>query len=328
MFVDFAEFFLKGLACLGTGFILLWIVRWESISYTTSIRRSGTSSSFIFYVIKLFSRNHFFNRKNMKWLYIMAFLSLSGSFLQFAAFPLSENIFWQGREIFTEYFRTEIGLLLVPIAIIINHIFVEIIKNCRERHGQEMDIVSRLSQFISSIGTLFVVLLSLYVTYESFDFHDIVNRQKSFFEYGLFLQPIAAMLLLGCIQIEGKAKLFSISEKNYYGEMDGVEVFFLELLEKTRWLCFIMLYVFVFLGGYSLIPGMNYIVEIFTNFLHIGQFISLIIKISFVAFIAIIIKNSFLETREIDTRKLAFGKLIPIAIINFIVTMGIRIYQG
>ena len=328
MFVDFVEFFLKGLACLGTGFILLWIVRWESISYTTSIRRSGGSSSFVFYMMKLFYRNHFFNRKNIKWLYMIAFLSLSGSFLQFAVFPLCENIFWQGREIFTEYYRTEIGLMIVPIVIIINHIFVEIIKNCRAHHQQKVHIISRLSQFISSLGILFIILLSLFITYDSFDFHEIVRKQNSFFEYGLFLQPVAAILFFGCIQIEGNAKLFSISEKNYYSDLDGVEVFFLKLLEKTRWLCFITLYVFVFLGGYSLIPGMNNIVEIFTNFLHVGQFVSLVLKISFVAFVAIIVRNSFLENREIDTAQMAFKKLIPMAFINFVVTVGIKIYQG
>ena len=324
MYVNFIEIFLKGLACLGTVGILLWITRWESMSYTASIRGGGGTSSLIFYIMKLFSRNDLSGFKNTRWLYVIVFVSLMGSFFPFAMFPLCGNIFWQGREIFTEYCRTEIGLALVLIGIILNHISVGIVKNYQEYHGQNMYVASRLACFISSIGTLLMILMSLFVTYESFDFHEIVKRQKSFFEYGLFLQPVAAILFLGCIQIEDNTKIFSVPEKNYYHGMGGIEFLFLRLLEKTRWLCLITIYAFVFLGGYSLIPGLERIVAFSPKFLQLGQFISLIFKISFVAFVAIIIKHSFLERRGVDIVRLSFGKIIPLAFINFVAMVGIK----
>ena len=324
----FIEFFLKGLFCFSTVALLLWIIRWESISYAISFSKSGSFYSPIFYIIKLLSKNCYFNQKNTGKLCIIIFFSLVGGFFQFIMFPLCGNIFLQGREIFTEYYRSENGLALVPITIIFNHIFVGVIKSYREFPGKSMYLESRLACFISSTGILLIILLSLIITYESFDFHEIVKKQHSFFKYGLFLQPVASILFFKCIQIEGNAKLFSMAEKNYYNDLDGIEVFFLNFLEKTRWLCFIILYVFIFLGGYSLIPGLDYIIKIFPKFQHIGEFLSLIFKISIVAFISIIIKNSFLKQRDIDITRLAFGWLIPIAFINFIITIGLKIYQG
>ena len=323
MLVEIMEFFLKGLACFGTVAILLWIVRWESASYTAFAEGRERVSSSFFYIIKLFSRNKFFNQSS----YVIAFLSLFSGFLLFAVFPLCEKILWDGREIFTEYYRTENGMAIVLIGIILNHIFVDMVKNYRHRYsGQSMHIASRLSGFISSIGILVVILLSLFLTYESFNFHDIVRQQDSFSKYGIFLQPVAALLFLGCIHIDSNVKIFSIFEKNHYHEIDGVEIFFLKLMVKARWLCFIVLYVFLFLGGYSLLPGLDYVVSYFPKALHISQLFSLILKASLVAFIMIVIKLSFLEKRDIDINRLAFGKLIPIAFVNFIITMGMKIY--
>ena len=326
MFINFIEFFLKGLAFFGTVIILLWIVRWESISYVASTRGEKNRYPSVFYIIKLFSRNHFFHQKNIKQLYTLAFFSLGGGFLQFTMFPLCGTFFFQGREIFSEYCRTEIGLALVLVGIVVNHIAVGMARNYRSHHGRNMHIVSRLACFISSTGILLITLLSLFVTYESLDFHEIVRRQNSFFEYGLFLQPVAAIVFFGCIQIEGCTELFPVTDKNYYNEIDGFEIFFLKFLEKTRWLCLITVYVFVFLGGYSLLPGLDHVIKIFPKILQISQFVSLIFKISLVAFIAIVVRYSFLEYREIDITRLAFKKLIPIAFINFIIMASMKIY--
>ena len=326
MFANFIEFFLKGLACFGTVILLLWVIRWESASYAIFLREGGSRTSSLFYMIKLLSRNQFFNQKSMGWLCVISLFSLVGAFLPFMAFPLCENIFWQGRDIFTEYFRTETGLILVFLGIMVNHVCVGVVKNYQKYHGQNMYIASRLACFISSMGILFVILLSLFLTYESFDFHEIVRRQNSFFGYGLFLQPVAAILFFGCMQIEGNTRLFSVPEKNDYNGVEGIEVFFLKLLEKTRWLCLMVIYVFVFLGGYSLLPGLEHIVEIFPKILHIGQFVSLVFKVSLVSFVAIIVKYSFLERREVDSIRWAFGKCIPLAFVNFAVTVGIKFY--
>ena len=323
MLVDILEFLLKGLACFGTVFILLWIVRWESASYLAFMQGRKRVASSIFYVVKLIFRNQFFNRRS----YLIAFFSLLAAVLPFTVFPLCENILWYGRDTFTEYYRTENGMALVLVGMIVNHIFVNMIKNYRYRcNGQSMHITSRLSGFISSIGSLSVILLSLFLAYESFDFHEIVKQQESFFEYGIFSQPVAALLFLGCIHIESHFKIFSISEKNYENAIDGVEIFFLKLMEKSRWLCFVMLYVFVFLGGYSLLPGLDYASDYFPEILHISQFFSLVLKTSLITFVMIVIKHSSLERREVDVVKLAFGKLIPIGFINFIITMGVKIY--
>ena len=326
MFGSFVEFFLKGLACFGMVVLLLWIVRRGSVSYAISLKGGGTATSSIFTIMKLLSRNRFSGPKDMKRPFMISFLSLAGSFFPFTIFPLCENISWQGREIFTEYFRTEAGLAIVLMGIMTNHICVSMVKSSQKCHGQNMCVASRLACFASSMGTLLMIFLSLLILYESFDFHDIVKRQKSFFEYGLFLQPIAAILFFGCIQIEGNIKFFSVSEKNHYNEIGGFEVFSLKLLEKSRWLCLVTAYVFVFLGGYALVPGLEHLVEIFPKFLYVGQFISLIFKISLVAFMSIVIKYSFLEQREIDVTRWAFGKLIPMAFINFVVMVAIKIY--
>ena len=325
--VYFVEFFLKGLACFGTVAVLLWIIRWVSMSYTASVRGGGSISPVVFYVMKLVSRSQLFERKDTRRLYLIAFFSLTGSFFPFMMFPLCENIFWQGREIFTEYWRTDIGLVLVLVGIIFNHIAFGIVKNYQGGHEQNMHITSRLASFVSSMGTLFFILLSLFLAYGSCDFHEIVNKQNSFFEYGLFLQPIAAVLFLGCIHMEGNTKLFSVSEQNHYNDIKGIEILFLKLLEKTRWLCLMTIYVFVFLGGYSLLPGLEHVVGFFPGSLHVGQFISLVFKISFVAFVAIIIKYSCFERRGVDITRLVFDKIIPIAFINFIVTLGARFYH-
>ena len=331
-------FAFKAITCLGAVLALLWFTTlWQGHCNSIMMgQKGGIKNIFLPFLdgVRLLLHGHG-GGQGEKYFYslIITFLTLLTILLPFTVFPLCQAI-WIGEEkVFLEYYHAEGGALFVWIIMLFNLPMAYLLKERSKSYFQELIFMKRVTNFICSFGVGLIILLSLFLTYQSFNFHTIVAKQVPNFVsflpgWGLFRQPLAAILFFVVLQVGVGIGPFAIFDENDTPQLSGLRIFLLKLLQKMHTLSLVTLFVFIFMGGYSLIPGMDYIIKMIPYLLWEMQFFSLLLKIALVFLVLSLFKYSLVRYRSIDTVNLLFKRPMPLALGNLVLTFLLKSFPS
>lgn len=346
MLLDTLDFLLRFLVLFGSMSILLFLaISLENMFYE-NIYGVGLKMGQGRNILKQFAAeffrllclgNHSSTHRSMAKVYFSTVGCLCIALLPFLAFPLHESFSLTGKTHTSEYHYLKMGVLFVLLVQVFGQVVIYIIQQ-QNNYLQDIFVLRKFVNYINSKALSLLVLLPLIAIYASVDFHDIVKIQSSTLtnflpSYGIFLQPISAILFLVCMQMESGIGMFGNAEDSgdlgrcHYQNLDGREIFLLEFTQRTHWFGLVLLYVFVFLGGYGVFPGLDKIISIIPQSENFIQFFSLVIKVIIVVFILTVITTTLPRLRARDGMDLSFKKLIPLAFVNFLCTLGYLFYR-
>lgn len=191
------------------------------------------------------------------------------------------------------------------------------------------------SQIVSYEISMGLALLSMLIVYGSFNPHDMVAWQAKNF-WGALINPIGALIFWISIFAETNRLPFDLAE----GESEIVAGYHLEygamkfaLFFMAEYVAMIMasaLLATLFFGGYSLLPGMSFLIEAIGNHFSFGavglqntkaafEFLSLASKVAFFMFVFVWIRWTLPRFRFDQLMDLGWKILFPISLINLVV---------
>lgn len=266
------------------------------------------------------------------------FLCIFVSLLPFCTFPIFKKISLNGNIYFSEYYYSEVALLFVLMSqIFIYPAIVVIVKNSNTEIQSVVLIRDFINFIISKAATVFILLPPI-LLYDGLDFHTIVQKQNGTLfgflpAYGIFMAPISGILFFINLQLESSYGPFDTSRGgsgfsiNKYDNLNGFEMILFKIVSGAQWFSLIILFVFMFMGGYSILPGLQYIVDIIPTMVYVMQLLSLFIKILFVIFFMTLIKRSLPVHSATDVASICFRKIIPLAWVNILGTIIYLIFK-
>ncbi len=220
-------------------------------------------------------------------------------FLPILFFPFFESFVFNRTEYHVEIFLHQYNVffffIFLVFPVLLNFVGIYYSKSIfsfiSERESLERFFIFFPPLCLSFISTIF--------QYGSFDFHSLVMEQArplflSFPKWGCFMMPVSAILfslsyngLLGEGAFSRKRSLSSLLSARDFNERSTLYIFYRSLMG----IYFTILFVFLYMGGYSLLPGLGHFVEILPGSFYVLQFFSLSLKIFFV-----LVLNFFIES--------------------------------
>lgn len=179
---------------------------------------------------------------------------------------------------------------------------------------------------------LLMIVFSMILFYRSSDLNQIILIQDRT-QWGILQQPLAALIFFVALLAEiGKAP-FDTAENfyelngGYLSEYGGSQTFFLLLAEYVNLVIFSIIFIHLFLGGYHILPGLEWILQYAPGLLFTLQTSSVIIKILILVVLYTILKLAIPRYRHEDL--LAFGQkgLLPLSFINLLVVIAGQYYR-
>ena len=306
---------LKMLICVGGALFLLWFMAlWQGVGNSIMMGQRGGGFKNIF--LPFIDGIRFLSVPRAKEHSLAtSFLALLVAFLPFTAFPLCQAFVVDGEQFFPEYHPSGQGVIFVWVVLLFHWPMAYLLKNKSRTYLQELVLLECGINFISYLVLGPIILLSLFLSYQSFDFHTIVAQQNS--TVALFRWPLAGILFFVCCQIGSCSGPFASS-------LEEDDSFLLKFLQKMHTLSLTILFVFVFMGGYALIPGLAVVAKIIPHFLLVLQFFSLLVKIALVFLALSIFTYSFPRYRSTDTINLLFKCLMPLALGHLLVVFYLK----
>jgi NADH:ubiquinone oxidoreductase subunit H len=244
--------------------------------------------------------------------------------------PWCEPLYFQSIKIFSELLTLEYNLIYSSLFILmcVSGAMFSMLSNYGDSY--KIRIIQDLSNIASTIICLLLVLLSVFMIYTSADLHMIVQHQVQVVFggkipfWGIIKQPVNAILFLFL-----SFRLYSITTQDYSAnissamaeELEVSNNYFLDILNKYIFLFMIsVLNVYLFWGGYSVLPGLDYLVKFNQEIFYIFQAISLLVKTCFLMFIICLIKHSTVNSKSSIMMEFLNGKVFLICLINFLLT--------
>lgn len=191
------------------------------------------------------------------------------------------------------------------------------------------------SQIVSYEISMGLALLSMLVVYGSFNPHDMVNWQTNHY-WGAVVNPFGALVFWISIFAETNRLPFDLPE----GESEIVAGYHLEygamkfaLFFMAEYVAMIMasaLIATLFFGGYALLPGMPFLVNLIANQFGgdavalqntkaVFEFISICSKVGFFMFVFVWIRWTLPRFRFDQLMDLGWKILFPLSLINLVV---------
>ncbi|MBC7661939.1 MAG: NADH-quinone oxidoreductase subunit NuoH [Chitinophagaceae bacterium] len=204
------------------------------------------------------------------------------------------------------------------------------------------------SQMVSYEIALGLALVSMLLIYGTLDLNTMVSYQDQSLlgflpRWGVFLNPLACLIFLIAIFAETNRLPFDLPE----GESELVAGYHLEygagkfaLFFFAEYVAMMMasaLYITIFFGGYALIPGTGWILNLFStmlspdmfqNLLALAQVASFIFKVGCMMFFFVWVRWTLPRFRYDQLMHLGWKLLFPIALVNLMAVALIIAWIG
>lgn len=287
--------------------------------------------------IKILSKGGIDNSYDYIYIFVAVFISSLVIMLPFSVYPVSSPLQLGDEIINLELFTVSTGIFLVLLSHLIGYSIIFLLK-CEDKGY--LDRIFVIRDFMTSISpkvAIVFVIMPILILYDSPRFHDIVLSQSSdtpntVFSYGFFMQPLAAILFLICIKMESGIGEFSTSERlrsdSVLSYKDNIKIVLIMALKNMQWISSIMLFVYLFLGGYSIIPTLEYFEDLFPYAHNILQVISFMLKVILTISLISITKWLSPKWRISSVMEVLVNRVVPLAIANVVVTVGYLYHIG
>lgn len=266
-------------------------------------------------------------------------IALVVAILPLACIPVAGPFEALGRTIFPEVFRTDMGIFFAFAVSALGSYGILLAGWASNNKFSMLGALRACAQMISyelSLSTAIVAMIFLYGTN---DIHQMVEYQTGYWfnflpKWGVFVQPVAAMLFLVGIFAESNRLPFDLAEgeseivAGYHLEYSSMKFAIFFMAEYIHMIALSALFIIMFFGGYSLLPGLDVIADYAPAFTPLLQLGSLVIKIALMIWFFVWVRWTFPRFRYDQLMHLGWERLLPLGIANLIVTVLFVYYRN
>ncbi len=265
--------------------------------------------------------------------YTMApLIALVVAVLPLAVVPVAAPFEIGGKTIFPEVFHSDLGIFFAFAVSALGSYGILVAGWASNNKFSMLGALRACAQMVSYELSLTTAIVAMIFLYGSNDIHAIVTEQSGYWfgfipRWGFFVQPLAALLFLVGIFAESNRLPFDLAEgeselvAGYHVEYSSIKFALFFMAEYVHMLVLSALFIFLFFGGYSLLPGMEFIVGDSSLLLTLFQVISLVTKVAFMVWFFVWIRWTLPRFRYDQLMNLGWQKLLPLGIFNLIITV-------
>jgi NADH-quinone oxidoreductase subunit H len=263
---------------------------------------------------------------------IAPLIALVVAVMPLAVIPVAAPFDFNGKTIFPEVFHTDLGIFFAFAVSALGSYGILVAGWASNNKFSMLGALRACAQMVSYELSLTTAIVAMIFLYGSNDIHTIVAEQTGYWfgflpKWGFFVQPVAAVLFLVGIFAESNRLPFDLAEgeselvAGYHIEYSSIKFAIFFMAEYVHMLVLSGLFIILFFGGYSLLPGMELLVGDSALMLTIMQVLSFIIKISLMVWFFVWVRWTLPRFRYDQLMMLGWERLLPLGIFNLIITV-------
>lgn len=279
---------------------------------------------------KLFFKEEFIPGHASKYLFILGpALFMVMACMTSAVIPWGDTLNIAGREISLQVADVNIGILYVFGVVSLGVYGIMIGGWASNNKYSLMGTIRAASQLISYELAMGLALIALLMLTGSLSLKDIVEQQRHGV-WNIVYQPLGFLVFLVCAFAECNRTPFDLAEceselvMGFHTEYSSMKLGFYLFAEYINMFISSAVMATIYFGGYSF-PGMDSL-NVSPNILTILGVVALFIKIILFLFFFIWVRWTIPRFRYDQLMKLGWKVLIPLAIVNLIITGAIVLY--
>jgi NADH-quinone oxidoreductase subunit H len=275
---------------------------------------------------KLFTKEEFFPNTPNRFLFILGpAIAMSTALITSAVIPWGDKIHVFGRDVVLQATDIDVSILYVFGVLSIGVYGIMIGAWASNNKYSLMSAVRASSQMISYEVAMGLAMISILMMSGSLSLKDITVMQAND-GWNIFYQPLAFLIFLICSFAETNRTPFDLAEceseliGGYHTEYSSMKMGFYLFAEYANMFISSTILAVIFLGGYHF-PGMAWVNENWG--INIGAllgFLTLFAKICFFIFFYMWVRWTIPRFRYDQLMHLGWKVLIPLAVINIIIT--------
>lgn len=281
--------------------------------------------------IKLFFKEEFMPNTADKFLYILGpSLTMLVACLTSAVIPWGPDIVINGESYALQVADINIGILYIFAIVSVGVYGIMIGGWASNNKYSLLGAVRASSQMISYELAMSLSIITIVMMTGSLSMREIVNQQQGL-NWNIWYQPLGFLIFLICAFAETNRAPFDLPEcetelvGGYHTEYSSMKLGFYLFAEYINMFISGAVMATLFLGGYHF-PGLDKL-GLSPNVFALASFLVLFTKITFFGFIFMWIRWTLPRFRYDQLMKLGWKSLIPLAILNVLVTGVIILFN-
>ena len=274
--------------------------------------------------IKLFFKEEFMPNTADKFLYILGpSLTMLIALLTSAAIPWGSSLIINGKEYPLQVADINIGILYIFAIVSVGVYGIMIGGWASNNKYALLGAVRASSQMISYELAMSLAIISIVMMSGSLSLKDIVDQQQGF-NWNIWYQPLGFLIFLVCAFAETNRSPFDLPEcetelvGGYHTEYSSMKLGFYLFAEYINMFISSAIIATLFFGGYHF-PFIDKL-GLSHNALAIAGFFVLFAKITFFGFIYMWVRWTLPRFRYDQLMRLGWKTMIPLAILNVLIT--------
>lgn len=259
-------------------------------------------------------------------------IALVVALLPLACIPIMGPLSIDGRTVFPEVFRSDMGIFFAIAVSALGSYGILLAGWASNNKYSMLGALRACAQMVSYELSLSTAVVAMIFVYGTNDIHQIVGAQTGYWfgflpKWGFFIQPLAALLFLVGIFAESNRLPFDLAEgeseivAGYHLEYSSMKFAIFFMAEYIHMIALSALFIILFFGGYSLLPGLDLIPTNNAFVLPVLQAFSLITKIAIMVWIFVWVRWTLPRFRYDQLMDLGWQRLLPLGIFNLIATV-------
>ena len=282
--------------------------------------------------LKLFSKEEFEPNTPNKFLFVLGpAIAMSTALMTSAVIPWGDKLHLFGRDILLQATDIDNALLYIFAVVSVGVYGIMIGGWASNNKFSLMGAVRAASQMVSYEVAMGLSMIALLMMTGTLSLKEISVQQAGFwndgwFTWNVFSQPVSFLIFLICAFAETNRTPFDLAEceseliGGYHTEYSSMKMGFYLFAEYANMFISSAILAILFFGGYNY-PGMQWMVEnVGVNTANILGFLALFIKICGFIFFYMWVRWTIPRFRYDQLMHLGWKILIPLAILNIMVT--------
>lgn len=276
--------------------------------------------------LKLFSKEEFFPNTPNRFLFIVGpAIAMSTALMTSAVMPWGDKLIIGGREIILQATDIDVALLYVFGVVSVGVYGIMIGGWASNNKFSLMGAVRASSQMISYEVAMGLSIIALLMMTGTLSLKEIAAQQSEW-RWNVLYQPVSFLIFLICAFAETNRTPFDLAEceseliGGYHTEYSSMKMGFYLFAEYANMFISSALLSVLFFGGYNY-PGMAWAIEHWgVNTANILGILALFVKICGFIFFYMWVRWTIPRFRYDQLMNLGWKILIPLAIVNIVVT--------
>lgn len=259
-------------------------------------------------------------------------IALVVALLPLACIPIMGPFQFFDRTIYPEVFRSDMGIFFAFAASALGSYGILLAGWASNNKYTMLGALRACAQMVSYELSLSTAVVAMIFIFGTNDIHLMVDWQTGYWfgfipKWGVFVQPVAAMLFLVGIFAESNRLPFDLAEgeseivAGYHLEYSSMKFAIFFMAEYVHMIALSALFIIMFFGGYSVLPGLDLIPLSNPFILPLLQVTSLTIKIALMIWFFVWVRWTFPRFRYDQLMNLGWERLLPLGIVNLIITV-------